>query len=256
MAIQGRNKIKEYRDNLSYKKYIEDTLKSDRKKFCPFRLERQMETLFKVISPNLKQKNQRILEVGCGYGRLIHFLNEYFPNQEYWGIDYIPKLISQAKANFNDRSNVHFEVLNAMNLSKKYHRHFDITILYKTLSWLPYYERMIVEMAKATRKKIFLTSLFYDGDIDFLTQVIPQAGSTGNQGIFMNTYSLPKFTKFCKKVGINKVSSRDLHIDIDLKLSKDPNILQTHTLKAAKGPRLEVTGVVLLNWKLIELTVA
>ncbi|MCB0509108.1 MAG: glycosyltransferase, partial [Bacteroidetes bacterium] len=68
-----------------------------------------------------------ILEIGCGYGDTIHHLK----GNEKTGIDFSPKMIDVAKANFND---VEFLVMDAENitLGKKY----DVIIFNNIIGYL------------------------------------------------------------------------------------------------------------------------
>lgn len=240
--------------NTVYKKVIEEMLVKNKKKFCPFRKEQQMEYLLKAMKPELNKKNQYILEAGSGYGRLIYFLNELASDQNYIGIDYVPELIKMGLKNFNKQKNVDFICLDFFKLPAKFNKFFDISISYKTLSWLPDYQQTIKQLVKVTKRKVYLTSLFYDGDIDFITKIYQTAKTNKTNFTYLNTYSLPKFKQFCKSIGFKKIKVVDLHINIDLPKSTNQNELKTYTQSLASGERLEITGNNILNWKLIELS--
>jgi hypothetical protein len=51
------------------------------------------------------------------------------------------------------------------------------------------------------------------------------------------------------------VQFEDMKLDIDLNPPEDKNLLKTHTVRTADQGRLEITGVLLLNWKLAILTI-
>lgn len=239
-------------DNKIYKEYVKDVLAKDIDSFCPFRKEKQMDYLFAWLKDDFKVKGQKILDICCGYGRLIHFLNEFDSEQAYYGIDYEEDLIKKGKRQFKSFPNIKFEHSDAYNLSKNYpNKAFDITINYKTLYCMPYYEAFILELLKVTKNKIFITSPFYDGDIDFITKIY--TNQSKDNFIYLNTYSLPKFKKFCKNYGVKAVNTIDMKLDFDLPPLKDKNKLQTFTVNMAEGSRLEVTGNIILSWKLVEL---
>ena len=101
--------------------------------------------MFDKLKLDFGSKNLNILDACCGYGRLIYFLNQFNSAQNYFGIDYSEMLIQNAIAKFSDFNNIKFELGDVFNLSTKYRKKFDITINYKTLSWLPYYEDCIKE---------------------------------------------------------------------------------------------------------------
>jgi len=238
-------------DNKIYKKVIKTVLAKNKKDFCPLRKEHQMDYLFLALKKDFKQKNLRVLEAGCGYGRLIYYLNKFDPRQDYTGIDYMPELLEQGRARFKQK-NIHFVRRDLYNMPAKFHKYFDLTISYKTLSWLPGYEEVLKQLVKSTKNKIYVTSLFYDGDIDFITKVYVDATKNSKEYSYLNTYSLAKFKIFCRSLGIKKVKATNMKLDLDL---PKPSVkkLRTYTRHSQDG-RLEITGTTILNWKLIELT--
>jgi ubiquinone/menaquinone biosynthesis C-methylase UbiE len=246
--------MNEIEENKKYKNIIKSSLNKDKYNFCPFRKESQMDYLFSFLKKDFKNKKLKVLDACCGYGRLIHFLNEFNPKQNYIGIDYMEELIKDAKERFASFDNISFEKGNVMYLAEKYYKEFDIAINYKTLSWLPYYKTIIEQLFKVTKQKIYITSLFYDGDIDFITKIYPEAQNADeNTFSFLNTYSFPKFKKYCISLGAKKVNSIDMHLNFDIAKFKDENILQTYTIKTQEDLFLEVTGNIILNWKLVEI---
>ncbi|OGC08513.1 hypothetical protein A2230_08350 [candidate division WOR-1 bacterium RIFOXYA2_FULL_36_21] len=248
--------MNERSENLIYKDVIKATLYDNKDDFCPLRKEKQMDYLFSLLKEDFEKKNQKILDACCGYGRLIHFLNEFDTNQFYTGVDYVDELINQGKKHFTNNKNIDFEVYDIMKLSDKYHKAFDITINYKTLSWLPYYKTILTELIKATKNKIYITSLFYDGDVDFITKIYSNASKgTADNYTYLNTYSFPKFKKYCESIDVKEINSINMKLDFDLPESNNMNDLQTYTVSTKSGDRLEINGNVILNWKLIQLII-
>ncbi len=237
--------------NNKYKKSIKNNLITNN--FCPFRYEKQMDYLLpliiKVIKKYPKKYRPKILEAGCGYGRLIYFINKLNLPCEIWGIDYMKELIDRAKENFKS-DNIRLKQGNIYDLSKKYKKFFDIVISYKTLSWLPDYKDAVKEMMTVAKNKVYITSLFYDGDISFETRVRQL-----DKRIFtyLNTYSLNEFKKFCIKNGAKKVVDYKMNVDFDIPKPENVNDLKTFTIKTTNTKRLEVTGTIILNWRLIEI---
>jgi SAM-dependent methyltransferase len=237
-----------------YKKVIQASLKENRDDFCPLRKEKQMDYLFAALADDFQDKNLKILEAGCGYGRLLYFLNQYDQNQFYFGIDYVPELITAGKKIFANNQNVHLERQDFMKLPDKYNKFFDIAISYKTLSWLPYYETVVRQLINVTRNKIFITSLFCDEDVDYLVKIYTDAqNNTGESFSFLNTYSLAKFKKYCYGLGAKDIKTTNMTIDVDLPKPVNQEKLTTYTITTTDQHRLEVTNNIILNWKLIEI---
>jgi len=243
--------IDESAENQVYKDLLEAQFKSDADAFCPFRREKQMDHLFRRLQREFKSPGQKVLDMCGGYGRLTHFLHELDPKQSYHCLDFSDVLIAKAKETFAAHPNIHCGVADLYSLFPEYDKAFDITILYKTLYCLPYYTQAIEQLVKATRRKIYITSPFFDGDIDFISRIYPKA-STGNQETYhySNSYSIPKFVSYCKSLGVKAVEFEEMRLDFDIEPPRSKDVLQTHTVQTANQGRLEVTGVLVLNWKL------
>jgi len=241
-------------NNEAYKQYVMKTLEKNAQEFCPPRKEKQMETLFSALEKDFTQPDLKVLDACCGYGRLTYFLNEFAPQQNYIGIDYVESLINDAKERFaNQQSNISFYCLDLLNLPTEYNKSFDVSICYKSMFNFTYYTELVKTLVRVTKSKIYITSPFYDGDVDFLTQVYSNASQESGVYANINTYSLPKFKKFCESIGVKEVNAVNMKLDFDLPKHEDKNRLDTYTVQTANDGRLELTGNIILNWKLVEL---
>jgi len=210
--------------------------------------------LEKLISPLIKSKKKNILDACCGIGHIPYFLSDVSPESKFLGIDQTPYLVEEGKKLCQNKPNISFEIEDVYNISKKYKKSFDISINWRTLSWLPYYDQILKELIAVTKEHIFLSSLFYDGDIDFITQVREFKTETGKEHFndYYNVYSLPRFKKFVLELGAKNVEVYDFDISVDLpKPSIDQMI--SYTEKLANGKRLQLSGAVVLYWKIIRI---
>ena len=124
------------------------------------------------------------------------------------------------------------------------------------ISWMPYYEDFVKALFAVTKKHIFISSLFYEGDVDFVTKVTMYKGESGTNSVpaeeYRNVYSLPRFKRFIKELGAKNVEAFDFEIGIDL--PKAPvDQMSTYTEKLISGKRLQISGAVLMNWKWIRI---
>jgi hypothetical protein len=79
--------------------------------------------------------------------------------------------------------------------------------------------------------------------------------ATNNENFaYLNTYSFPKFKKFCENLGVKKVESVNMSLDFDLSKKDNIDELSTYTLLTDSNSRLEITGNIILNWKLVILS--
>jgi len=174
--------------------------------------------LEKLISPYISKKNLQILDAPCGIGHISYFLSEISPQSKFLGIDQTPWIIEEAKKLCKDKKNISFEVGDVHDLLLRFKKKFDITINWRTLSWIPYYEQMLKDLVYVTKNHIFLSSLFYDGDIDFEIKVREFKKETGKEhfNYYYNVYSYPRFEKYVKSLNVRNIESLDFKIDIDV----------------------------------------
>jgi ubiquinone/menaquinone biosynthesis C-methylase UbiE len=242
-------------ENRVYNELIASQLSTNKEDFCPFRRERQMDHLFRHLAREFAAGPCKVLDICGGYGRLTYFMNELDPRQEYHCLDFSEQLIRQARQSFAGSPNIHCGVADLYALSPKYDKAFDITVLYKTLYCLPYYKQAMEQLVRVTRRRIYITSPFFEGDIDFISRIYPDA-SKGDEGryAYSNAYSIPKFERYCRSLGAKNVEFEDMRLDLDLPPPENRSKLQTHTVRTADQGRLEITGVLILHWKLAILT--
>lgn len=210
--------------------------------------------LEKLISPFIKSKKKNILDACCGIGHIPYFLSDISPESKFLGIDQTLYLVEEGKKLCQTKSNISFENEDVYNISKKYKKSFDISINWRTLSWLPYYDQILKELIAVTKEHIFLSSLFYDGDIDFITQIREFKTETGQEYFndYYNVYSLPQFKKFVLGLGAKHVEVYDFDISIDI--PKPPiDQMISYTERLANGKRLQLSGAVVLYWKIIRI---
>lgn len=210
--------------------------------------------LEKLITPYIKTKDLKILDACCGIGYISYFLSELSSNSTFFGVDQTPYLIEEAKKLCSNKKNISFEVADIYDLPSRFPKKFDVSISWRTLSWLPYYDQMIKDLIAVTKDHIFLSSLFYDGDIDFEIKVREFQKETGKEHFndYYNVYSFPRFQRFVYELGAKNIEAYDFEINTDL---PKPQIDQmgSYTVKLEDGKRLQISGAVILTWKIIRI---
>lgn len=224
----------------SMKKYLGTTPEMDR-------------LLLSLIAPYLAGKKLSVLDAGCGIGQLISFLRGMSSRSSFLGVDQTAYVIDEANKLFKAKG-VSFEATDVLDLPARFPRKFDIAVSRAVISWLPYYEDFMRALVKVTKKHIFLCSLFYEGDIDFITKVREFQKEAGKSGFseYRNVYSLPRFEKFVRALGAKKITVTHFNIGIDIPKG-DRDILGTYTVRLANGTRLQISGAVLMNWKWVRI---
>lgn len=210
--------------------------------------------LDKIITPILKNSKVTVLDACCGIGHVSHNLASMFPHVKFFGIDQTDYLINVAKDLCKEQKNISFKNVDLYDFSNDNLKSYDVSINWKTLSWLPSYRSCMKSLFNVTRKHIFLSSLFYDGEIDFEIKVREYKKEGGKDGFneYRNIYSYPIFEKFLYDLGAKKVTSYDFEITKDLpRMNKD--VMRTYTVKLENQKRLQVSGAIMMPWKIIQI---
>jgi SAM-dependent methyltransferase len=215
----------------------------------------QVKFFEELIGPYLSD-GVTVLDAGCGIGDLIFFLSQLNPRAVFTGVDKASFLIDEARAQFTGSPNVNFEAGDIYALSDQFgSKSFDLAVCKQTLSWLPGYEKPVEQLMSVTRRAVFISSLFYDGRIDFETRVREYTTDTGRDGYnaFYNVYSFPIFREFCLSRGAKDVVGFDFNIGIDLPRPANPDRMGTYTVLLQSGERLQISGALLMPWKIVRI---
>jgi len=209
-----------------------------------------------LIGPYLRDNGTTVLDACCGIGDLIYFLFQGNPQAVFTGVDKAAFLLDEARGHFPDNPNVNFQEGDIYALADQFgSRAFDLAVCKQTLSWLPSYEKPVEELMAVTRRAVFISSLFYDGRIDFETRVREHTTDAGRDGYnaFYNVYSFPVFKEFCLTRGAKDVVGFDFKIGIDLPPPTNPDRMGTYTVQLQSGERLQISGALLMPWKIVRI---
>ena len=216
----------------------------------------QVKFFEELVGPYLGQSGTSVLDACCGVGDLIYFLSKLNSNAVFTGVDKAGFLINEARDLFSGNACVDFQQGDIYALSQQFGvKSFDLSTCKQTLSWLPGYEKPVEELMAVTRRAVFISSLFYDGRIDFETRVREYTTDTGRDGYnaFYNVYSFPIFREFCLRRGAQDVVGFDFNIGIDLPRPANPDRMGTYTVQLQSGERMQISGALLMPWKIVRI---
>lgn len=217
----------------------------------------QVKFFEELVAPYLSgQGAVAVLDACCGLGDLSYFLSGLNPQARFLGIDKADFLVNQANRLCAELPNLRFQVADLYALEEQLGtKAFDLSVCKQVLSWLPGYEDAVKQLMAVTRRAVFASSLFYDGRIDFETRVREYVTDAGREGFnaFYNVYSFPVFREFCIAQGARDVVGFDFRIGIDLPRPATPDRMGTYTLRLESGERLQVSGALLMPWKIVRI---
>lgn len=216
--------------------------------------------LMKFVEQVLPDTHQsfKAIDVGCGAGQNMYWLSQSLPGAEWVGIDFADHLFEIGLPFFQESGKVAPEFIKGdfYHLSDTFeNQKFDIVFSLQTISWLPSYEPALEQLLDITDGWLFVSSLFTDFKVDAQIQVKDYSESDNSGGPFYyNIYGYERFQEFCIIRGATEIVVEDFEIDIDLHLPTDMG-LGTYTQLLANGKRQQLSGPLLMPWKLIALKV-
>lgn len=243
---------KQRKENSTYKEIVRGM--SDA--FCPFRREYQMDVLEGFLRKDINgMTGQKILDACCGQGRLLYYLYQFDSKQFYTGFDYVPEFVGDTEELFKGNDSVRCVVADIYNLPASMQKAFDISILYKTLAWIPNCAEVLQALFSVTRKKLYITTPLYAGDIDFEIQahVHSEVNISGSVVRSHHIYGIPRFVELCIELGAEAVKIHDMNLPFPLPEPDDLNVLQTYTIETSQKRYIEMTNIIKLDWKLVEI---
>jgi ubiquinone/menaquinone biosynthesis C-methylase UbiE len=235
-----KNKLYYWKSNkITNKKYFKDQLVKPKYSTVEF---------FNFLNKNKCIKNNSIIDVACGNGANLIFLKKkYKSNHQLLGLDFNNLLIKQAKYLSKGYKNLKFEKGNLYHLNKKYKKKYDGIICIQTLLNVEDYEKPIKEFIKLNPKFIAVSSLFWEGDIDFKIKVNFLKKNSKRKiksFVYYNIYSLKNYINFLKKkYKKNTIFKFKLKKKLFL---KDKQKMGTYTLKH-KNELIPISGPLIVN---------
>ena len=214
----------------------------------------QTKFLEQLIKPHLSP-GTNVLDACCGGGESAYFLSKLQPQATFLGVDVDQTALELAQKQISPSAAVKFEIADVNQLKRIYGpKSFDLVLCMKTLSWLPAFEETLTNLLAVTRRHVFLSSLFYDGWIDFEIKVKEHA-KIWSDFSWYNIYSFPRFVEFCGQKGAKRVIGHDFKIGIDLPKPDNPDLMGTYTIRQYDGDRLQISGALLMPWKIVQIDV-
>ena len=194
-----------------------------------------------------------IADIACGAGGTSAHLGAMYPRASFTLIDLNADALALARE-YTAGLNASYLVEDVYSLSAP-DDSFDLVICWQTLSWLDDAARAVSELVRICKPggRVFASSLFnVDADVDVYARVVDhtRASAQANLTVPYNTYSAHTVQRWVA----GRVDSWELHdFDIGLDLPRTGRGLGTFTVTTADGGRLQMSGGMLLNWKILEL---
>lgn len=235
-------------DSQQSKKYFEKSvIKTEQQKF--------LETL---LSDLFTDKQLIIADIACGGGTLSYHLSEKFPNSQFYLSDLSEEALGIAKQINADKKGFHFNQSDINTLPDFADDDFDLVFCWQTLSWLDNAAPAVDQLIRIAKPggKIYCSSLFnIDHDVDVYSKVVDHTRPSAEAGLSYNysTFSAITVNKWMTKN--HKVKSFRLHpFNPSVPFNYDGRGIGTNTVLTADNKYLQVSGGMLLNWAILEIS--
>jgi SAM-dependent methyltransferase len=200
-----------------------------------------------------KLNNLNTLDLACGNGANLIYLKKKYNNKKYClGLDFNKKLILTS-LDQNNYKNLELKYGNILNLKKNLKNKFQLITSFQTLSMLNDYKKASIEMIKLNSDYIFISSLFWEGLIDFIIKLNVLKDVNWNRkklySKHYNIYSLNNFLNFYKKNNYKTILCKKFLIKKTLKNNFNYN-MGTYTIRN-KQKNIQISGPLILNWYFI-----
>ena len=201
-----------------------------------------------------KSAGNKICDLACGGGANIAYMQQKYPKIVFEGIEINKELVSLGNKELDKRGNRAkiFEG-DLYNLNSNFKGRYKGIISFQTLSWLPGYYESICCMTELNPDWIAISSLFYEGDIDYKIECRNYTRTSDTkqyENCFYNIYSLVKIKELFNGLGYKKFDYRPFKIDIDIKKPEKAG-LGTYTERLENGKRIQISGGLMLPWYFI-----
>jgi len=203
------------------------------------------------LESNVELDNKTILDMACGGGANVLYLGGRHKTSKFVGIDYDKEVLSMCQYHLN---NVVLEYGDWYHMDSKYKNYFNGIMNFQTLVSMDDYKMPIRKLCELQPDWIALTSLFYEGRINFYTIVDDHEGDLPCWGLdgkaHYNVYSLPLVQELFAEYGYKQFLYKKFEMDVDLPKPKN-NDMGTYTVMTKDNERLQISGALLMPWYFI-----
>lgn len=199
---------------------------------------------------------EKVADIACGGGGASYHLSRRYPEAAFTLVDANEDAVAMAAENLREaRADCRKGDVYQLCLPDDA---YDLTVFFHTLMMLDDPDRILAELVRITRPGglVIVTSLFnFDHDVDLRTEIKDRTRDSYTPeapNYIYRTYCVETI----REILDGHVSSFLIHpMAIGIDLPKRSRGLDTYTVDAADGHKFEISGGMLMNWGLLEITV-
>jgi ubiquinone/menaquinone biosynthesis C-methylase UbiE len=208
-----------------------------------------------IISSNPPCLSTNIMDVGCGAGTLIFHVSKMYPAANFTLVDMNEEALSLANSVLSDLPNKTFSCSSIYDLSQ-FRNTQNIVFCWMTILCLDKPDAALYQLIDtlAPGGKLYISSLFnLQHDVDIYAHFLDHTRASAKEGKMMqyNTLSSKTISEWLS----GRVESYKIHeFSPDFDLPLNSRGIGTYTVKDDAGRRLQISGGMLMNWGILEIT--
>ena len=198
-------------------------------------------------------KNLKILDMAAGGGGNVLYMANRHKNIQFIGMDISKEFVEFGNEVLAKRSrfdNCSLLEGDWFHIDPKWIGAFDGIVSFQSLLMSPDYEEALGKLIELQPEWIALTSLFYEGNIEYTNKFRNYYRPSGGKDYtecYYNIHSTIRFRKYMEECGYPNVDFMPFEIDIDLPKRDDMDI-GTYTVKTVDGNRIQISAGMMMPW--------
>lgn len=197
----------------------------------------------------------KVLDLACGGGANEYYFARKYCDSQWDGLDIDENLFTIFDEETDNIRNVRLMKGDWFNIESSLVGQYDGVISLQALSWLPEWKGPMEQICKLNPRFIALSSLFYEGDIEYTVNIKNYERpdiekGTDHTKAFYNIYSIPRIKTFLADNRYRIFYAQPFEIDVDLP-KPEKRDWGTYTIKTKEGRRLQLSAAMLMPWYFI-----
>lgn len=165
-----------------------------------------------------EDKSFSVTDLGCGYGALLEFLEEFYEDFTYFGVDISSAMIEAAKQRYQDKKNVEFTTAFCPNIKTDYvvaSGVFNVKLENKDDDWIQYITSILDVMDNSSIKGFSFNCLTSYSDKEKMRQYLYYADPC-----FLFDFCKKRYSKYVSLIHDYQLYEFTILVRKDISLAK------------------------------------
>lgn len=216
---------------------------------------RVLREMLAAIAP--AEEKLSVLNMCAANGSLMSYLNQAFPHWRYVGVETVKRLVEDESVGQVLRDNIELYNCSIHEVGKRWPREFDVVVHWMRLMHFDDWHMHLENAVRAARPggHVFVSALFNDANVDVVRVVCDYTIPACREGycIQYNEFSMAGIERYCWSLGVQSVEFTAFELSFDIPRTVEG--MGTYTVRTEEGRRLQISGGLLMPWKILHAVV-